>query len=118
MQEQVSRGVFEQAKEVGGKRRTREAISLQGVFEVFNEILTLAPLTIGVIEQCWGELRERGDDKARIGAVLTHFCFHHDVAGLRPALGGIGKSVKVLDGSFGGQKAAVGLAQGGRAEAE
>ena len=38
MEEDIGRGVFEQAKEVGGKRRTREAISLQGGFEVFTHL--------------------------------------------------------------------------------
>jgi hypothetical protein len=39
MEEDIGRGVFEQAEEIGGKRRTREAIRLQGVFEVFTRLL-------------------------------------------------------------------------------
>ena len=109
MEEHVGRGVFEQAKEVGGKRGAGEPIGLERVFEVFNEILTLAPLTIGVIEQRGSKLRERGHDKARILAVLTDFRFHDHVAGLRPALRRIGKGVEVLHGLLGGPKARAGF---------
>lgn len=56
MEQHLGRGVFEQTKEVGGKCRAGEAVSLQGIFEVFYEILTLPALTIGVIEQHRGKL--------------------------------------------------------------
>ena len=110
MDEHIRRSVFQEPKEVRGKRGTREAISLQGVFAVFTEILTLPTLTIGMLEQRWGELRQRGHPKAGIGPVLTHFRFHHAVAGLRPTLGRIGKGLKVLPGLFGSVKTSVGFA--------
>jgi hypothetical protein len=106
MDKDIGRRMFQQTKEIRGKGRTREAIGLQGVFEVFNEILTLPPLTIRVIEQRGSELRERGHHKPGIGAVLTDFRFHDHVPGLRPALRRIGKGVKVLHGLLRGPKAA------------
>src|SRR4029079_3676087 len=98
MEKHISRRVFKQAKEVGGKRRTGEAIRLQGVLEVFNKILTPAPLTIGMIEQRGSELRERGQHKTRIGTVLTDFRFHDHMPSLWPTLRRIGKGVKMLHG--------------------
>ena len=105
MEKHISRRVFQQAKEVGRKRRTGEAIGLQSIFAGFDEILTLAPLTIRVLEQRRSELRERGHHKPRIGAVLTDFRCHHYVPGPRPALCRIGKGVKVLHGLLRGVKA-------------
>ena len=96
MKEDICRGVFEQTKEVRDKRRTREAIGVQCIFEIFDEILTLPPLTIRVIEQRRSELRKRRHDKARIGAALADFRFHDHVASLRPRVRGIGKGVEVL----------------------
>ena len=57
VQEHVGRGVFEQPKEVSGKRVAGEPIGLERVFEVLDEILTLAPFTIGMIEERGGKLR-------------------------------------------------------------
>jgi hypothetical protein len=65
-----------------------------------------------VIEQRGSELGQRGDHKARIGTVFVHFCFHDDVPGLRPALGGIGKSRKVLHWLFGCVKPPTGFSYG------
>jgi hypothetical protein len=50
VEEQVGGGVFEQAEEVRGKGGAREPVGLERVFEVLDEILTLPPLTIGVLE--------------------------------------------------------------------
>ena len=105
MEKHLSRRVCQQAKEVGSKRRTGETIRLQRIFEVFNEILPLAPLTIRVIEQRGSELRERGHHKARMGAVLPDFRFHAHGPGLRPALRRLGKGVKVWHGLLRGLKA-------------
>jgi hypothetical protein len=109
VQEQVGGGVFQQAKEVGGQGVAGEPIGLERVFEVLDEILTLPPLTIGVIEERGGKLCQRGHDKAGSLALRGNFRFHDHVACLRPTLRGIGKRVKVWDGLPGRAKAGPGF---------
>jgi hypothetical protein len=106
--------VFQQAKEVGSKRVAGEPIGLERVLEVLDEIFTLAPLTLGVIEERGGKLRQRGDDKARILALLSDLRFHDYVARLWPALRPLGKGVAVVDGGPTGPKAGAGCCSGCR----
>lgn len=50
MEEDIGRGVFEQPKEVGSEGGAREAIGLQRVFAVVNEILDVAVATHKTID--------------------------------------------------------------------
>jgi hypothetical protein len=107
--------VFQEPKAVGRNRGARKAISLQGGFAVFAEILTLPPLTIGVIEECGGKLWQGSYPKAGIGPVLADLRLQDHVARRRPALCRIDKGLEVLPGLLGGLKAPAGCGSGVRA---
>jgi hypothetical protein len=106
--------VFAQPKEVSGNRVAGEPIGLERGFAVLEEILTLAPFTIGRIEERGGNLRYRGHNKARILPRRGDFCFPDHVTRLRPTLRALGKGVEVLDGGPPAPTARAGFRQGRR----
>jgi hypothetical protein len=81
--------MFQQAQEIGEETGTGQALGFERVFEVLDQILALAALTVGVVEQAGLKFVKIAYHQARIGALGGVFGFDHHPMGAFPSLGAI-----------------------------